>query len=153
METTTKKCKTEKLKSKKRICWEVTVNSLGNPCSQSWRRKGKTVVVRICRKGRNYLFRECCNRCRFQPHMTASSSAWWSRFSPPPVTMLTFILMTPRIPRYFWAYPFLYFLVFLFSTFYLSLPCSRSSWLVIKQDFQSECLTPKCSDFEHSILL
>jgi len=31
--------KTEKLKSKKRICSEVTVNSLGNPCSQSCRRK------------------------------------------------------------------------------------------------------------------
>ena len=38
MEPTTKKCKTEKLKSKKRICSEVTVNSLGNPCSQSWRK-------------------------------------------------------------------------------------------------------------------
>ena len=34
-DTTTKKCKTEKLKSKKRICSEVTVSSLGNPCSQS----------------------------------------------------------------------------------------------------------------------
>jgi len=33
-EPTTKKCKTEKktLKSKKWICSEVTVNSLGNPC-------------------------------------------------------------------------------------------------------------------------
>ena len=38
-EPTTKKYKTEKLKSKKRICSEVTVNSLGNPCSQSRRRK------------------------------------------------------------------------------------------------------------------
>ena len=28
------------------------------------------------------LFRECCSRRRFQP-MTASSSASWSRFSPP----------------------------------------------------------------------
>jgi len=25
---------------------------LGNPCSQSWRRKGKAAVGRICRKGR-----------------------------------------------------------------------------------------------------
>jgi len=50
-EPQTKKCKTEKLKSKNRICWEVTVNSLGNPCSESWR-KGKAAVVRICRKGR-----------------------------------------------------------------------------------------------------
>ena len=40
-EPTTKKCKTEKLKTKKPICSEVTVNSLGNPYSQSWRRKGK----------------------------------------------------------------------------------------------------------------
>jgi len=40
-EPTTKKCKAEKLKSNKRICSEVTVNSLGNPCSQSWRRKGR----------------------------------------------------------------------------------------------------------------
>jgi len=38
-EPTTKKCKTEKLKSKRRICSEVTRNSLRNPCSQSWRRK------------------------------------------------------------------------------------------------------------------
>jgi len=33
MEPTTKKCKTEKLKSKKRICSEVTANSLGNQCT------------------------------------------------------------------------------------------------------------------------
>jgi len=52
-ETTTKKCKKkEKLKSKKWICSEVTVNNLGTPCSQSWRRKGKAAVGRICRKGR-----------------------------------------------------------------------------------------------------
>jgi len=33
----------------------------------------------------HYLFRECCSRCRFQPphNITASSSASWSRFSPP----------------------------------------------------------------------
>ena len=39
-EPTTKKCKKtdKKLKSKKRICSEVTVNSPENPCSQSWRR-------------------------------------------------------------------------------------------------------------------
>jgi len=35
-EPTAKKCKTEKLKKyKKRICSEVSVNSLGYPCSQS----------------------------------------------------------------------------------------------------------------------
>ena len=34
-ETTTEKCETEKLKSKTRICSEVTVNSPGNPCNQS----------------------------------------------------------------------------------------------------------------------
>jgi len=40
-EPTTKKWKTEKVKSKKRICSEVSINSPGNPCSQSWRRKGR----------------------------------------------------------------------------------------------------------------
>ena len=38
-ETTNKKWRTEKLKSKKWICAEVTLNSLGNPWSQSWGRK------------------------------------------------------------------------------------------------------------------
>ena len=39
-EPTTKKWKTEQLESKKkRICSEVSVNSPGNPWSQSWRRK------------------------------------------------------------------------------------------------------------------
>jgi len=36
-EPTTKKWKTEKLRSKKRICLEVSVNGPGNPWSQSWR--------------------------------------------------------------------------------------------------------------------
>ena len=40
-ETTTQTWTTEKLKSKKRICSEVTVNSPEKPCSQSWRRKGR----------------------------------------------------------------------------------------------------------------
>ena len=40
-EPTTKTCKTEKLKSNKRICSEVPVHSLGNPRNQSWRRKGR----------------------------------------------------------------------------------------------------------------
>ena len=41
-EPTTKKWKTEKkLKSKKRICSEVSANSPGNPCGQSRRRKGR----------------------------------------------------------------------------------------------------------------
>jgi len=40
-EPTIKKCKIEKLKGKNRICSEVTVNSLGNPWSQSWWRKGR----------------------------------------------------------------------------------------------------------------
>ena len=39
-------CKTEKLKSKN----SLTVKSLGESCSQSWRRKRKTAVGRICRK-------------------------------------------------------------------------------------------------------
>jgi len=32
------------------ICSELTVNSLGNPCSESRRRKGKAAVGRIRRK-------------------------------------------------------------------------------------------------------
>ena len=47
-----KSVKTEKLKSRKQICSEITVNSLGNPRSESWKRKGRTAVERICRKGR-----------------------------------------------------------------------------------------------------
>ena len=38
---TAKKWKAEKLKSTERIRWEVSVNSPGNPGSQSWRRKGR----------------------------------------------------------------------------------------------------------------
>jgi len=38
-EPTTKKCKNRKTKLRKQICSEITVNSLGNPCSESWRRK------------------------------------------------------------------------------------------------------------------
>ena len=39
---TTKKRKAEKLKKeKKRICSEVSINSPGNSCSPSWRRKGR----------------------------------------------------------------------------------------------------------------
>ena len=55
-EPTTKKCKNRKTKSvKDGICSEVTLNSLGNPYSESWRRKGKAAVGRICRKGRKVL--------------------------------------------------------------------------------------------------
>jgi len=32
---TDKKCKNRKTKSRKQICSEITVNSLGNPCSES----------------------------------------------------------------------------------------------------------------------
>ena len=46
---TTKKCKNRKTKSSKQICSEITVNSLGNPCSESWRRNA--AVGMICRKG------------------------------------------------------------------------------------------------------
>jgi len=41
MEPKTKKQEREKLTSNKQICSEVLVNSLGNPCSQSRRRKGR----------------------------------------------------------------------------------------------------------------
>jgi len=41
MEQTTKKCKNRKTKSRKQICSEITANSLGNPCRESWRRKRK----------------------------------------------------------------------------------------------------------------
>ena len=34
-EPTTKKCRIEKLKSRKQICSEITANSLGNPRSES----------------------------------------------------------------------------------------------------------------------
>ena len=50
-EPTAKKCKTEKLKRKKRICSEVTV-TVWESCSQSRRRERKAAVGRICRKGR-----------------------------------------------------------------------------------------------------
>ena len=33
------KCKNRKTKSRKQICSEVTVNILGNPCSESWRKR------------------------------------------------------------------------------------------------------------------
>ena len=50
-EPTTKKCKTEKKrKSKKRICSEVTVNSLGNPHSQAWSRKGRLLWEEFAEK-------------------------------------------------------------------------------------------------------
>ena len=61
METTAKKCKNRKTKNstvKDGMCSEVTVNSLGNPCSESWRRKGKAAVGRICRKGRFWVWNE-----------------------------------------------------------------------------------------------
>ena len=48
---TTKKWKTEKLKSKKRICSQVSVNSQGNPWSQSGRRKGRLRWERFAEKG------------------------------------------------------------------------------------------------------
>jgi len=48
----TEKWKTEKLKSKKTDMSEVSVNSPENPCSQSWRRKGRAAVGMICRKER-----------------------------------------------------------------------------------------------------
>ena len=48
-EPTTKNWKSEKLKTKTRICSEVSVNSPGNPCSQSGRRKGR--LLWDCRKG------------------------------------------------------------------------------------------------------
>jgi len=35
MELTTKNCKNRKTKSRKQICSEITVSSLGNPCSDS----------------------------------------------------------------------------------------------------------------------
>jgi len=41
VEPTTKKWKTEQLKGKIQICSEVSVNSPGNPWSQSGRRKGR----------------------------------------------------------------------------------------------------------------
>jgi len=40
-EPTIKKCKNRKTTSRKQICSEITVNCLGNPCSETWRRKRK----------------------------------------------------------------------------------------------------------------
>ena len=44
-EPITKKCKNRKTKSRKQICSEITVNSLGNACSESRRRKRKGCIV------------------------------------------------------------------------------------------------------------
>jgi len=48
MEPTTKEWKTEKLKSKKRACWEVSVNSPGNQClaghhTANWKKTRDTI--------------------------------------------------------------------------------------------------------------
>jgi len=85
-EPTTTKCKTEKLKSKKRICSKVAVNSLGNPCSQSWRWK---------RRLRREVFAE---KEGFKP----GAKEWWGD------GILIIIRMTvgssaPKIPIYFEA--------------------------------------------------
>ena len=49
-----KSVRQKKLKTKngKMGMFRSNSKSLGNPCSQSWRRKGKAAVRRICRKGR-----------------------------------------------------------------------------------------------------
>jgi len=48
-----KSVKTEKTKSRKQICPDITVNSLGNPCSKHLsRKKGRATVGKICREGR-----------------------------------------------------------------------------------------------------
>ena len=49
-EPTTKKWRKEELKSKDRICSEVSVNSPENPWSQSWRKKGRLRWQKNCRK-------------------------------------------------------------------------------------------------------
>ena len=51
-EPTTIKCKIVKTKSSKQMCSEITVNSLGNPCSKSWRRKRKGCSGKDLQKGR-----------------------------------------------------------------------------------------------------
>jgi len=60
-----------------------------------------------------YLFRKCCSRCRFQ-RMTASSSASWSRFSPPTnfvnghvSTMWFMVCRWPQSQECDWARPHL----------------------------------------------
>jgi len=51
-EPKTKKWKTEKVKSKKRVSSEVSVNSPGNPRSQFGRRKGRLRWGGFAEKGR-----------------------------------------------------------------------------------------------------
>jgi len=50
MEPTTKKWKTKK--NKKRVCSEVSVNSLGESVESVLKKERKDTVVTICRKGR-----------------------------------------------------------------------------------------------------
>ena len=52
-----KSVKTEKLKSKNG-CSGVTAKKSGESCSQSWRRKIKAAVGRICRKRRFWVWNE-----------------------------------------------------------------------------------------------
>jgi len=48
----TKKGKQKKLKSKKQLCSEVSLNSLGHPWSKLWRRKGRLRWVGFAEKER-----------------------------------------------------------------------------------------------------
>ena len=51
-EPTTKKCKNRKTKSRKQICSEITVISLGIRVVNHEEEKGRAAVGKICRKGK-----------------------------------------------------------------------------------------------------
>jgi len=55
--------KQKKLKSKKRICPEVSVNSPGNPWSQSWRRKGRLLREGLAEKAGFKAWNERARGC------------------------------------------------------------------------------------------
>ena len=64
----------EKRKSKERICSEVSVNSPGNPWSQSW----KAVVGRICRRG---SFQAWSERVKGGGSFATAGPGIWNGFS------------------------------------------------------------------------
>jgi len=80
---TTEKCNNRKTKSSKQICSEITVTSLGNPCSESWRRTRSSaiaegpprcVVSAIAIKIPLSTVQNCCNKEKY----CAAKCCTWS---------------------------------------------------------------------------